>query len=154
MSMRMLNLRRLAIALITVLAGAAIGIGAFTFIFAEGSSYLTNDPGACANCHVMRENFDAWTRSSHASVAVCNDCHTPHDVVGKYLTKALNGYNHSLAFTTGRFEEPIKIKQRSLDVVEDACRHCHNDVVQVIDGPHREGDDRISCVRCHPSVGH
>jgi cytochrome c nitrite reductase small subunit len=152
--MRTLNFRSLAIALTAVLAGAAIGIGAFTFIFAEGSSYLTNDPAACANCHVMRENFDAWAKSSHASVAVCNDCHTPHDAVGKYLTKALNGYNHSLAFTTGRFEEPIKIKQGSLDVVEDSCRHCHQDVVQMIDGPHREGDDRLSCVRCHPGVGH
>ena len=30
-----------------------------------GASYLTDDPAACANCHVMQEHFDAWPRSSH-----------------------------------------------------------------------------------------
>src|SRR3972149_10611367 len=106
-----LTLRRLAIGLVATLVGMAIGLGAYTFIYAKGSSYLTNDPAACANCHVMRDHFDAWVKSSHRNVAVCNDCHTPHDLVGKYVTKALNGYNHSMAFTTGRFEEPLKIKQ-------------------------------------------
>lgn len=153
-SQRNLNLRRLSIGLVAVLAGIAIGVGAYTFIYAKGYSYVTNDPAACANCHVMRGHFDAWVKSSHRNVAVCNDCHTPHDLVGKYVTKALNGYNHSMAFTTGRFEEPIKIKKRSLEVVENSCRHCHDEVVQAIDGPHREGDDRLSCVRCHPNVGH
>ena len=53
--------------------GAAIGIGGYTFIYAKGYSYLTNDPGACANCHIMREQYDGWVKSSHRAVAVCND---------------------------------------------------------------------------------
>src|SRR5688572_23773077 len=32
--------------------GAAAGVGGFTFVYAEGASYLTDDPAACANCHV------------------------------------------------------------------------------------------------------
>jgi cytochrome c nitrite reductase small subunit len=39
---------------LAVLTGAMIGIGAYTFIYAKGYSYLTNNPAACANCHVMQ----------------------------------------------------------------------------------------------------
>ena len=34
-----------------VLAGVAAGVGGFTFVYARGYSYLTNDPKACVNCH-------------------------------------------------------------------------------------------------------
>src|SRR5688572_18049051 len=84
----------------TVTLGVASGLGGFTFIYAQGASYLTDDPAACANCHVMREQYDAWSRSSHRAVAVCNDCHTPTGFIRKYAAKASNGYHHSLAFTT------------------------------------------------------
>ncbi|MGH7821889.1 MAG: NapC/NirT family cytochrome c, partial [Candidatus Binatia bacterium] len=57
--------------------GAAAGIGGYTFVYAKGYAYLTDDPGACANCHVMEEQHSAWMKSSHRAVAVCNDCHTP-----------------------------------------------------------------------------
>ena len=40
--------------------GLLIGLGGFTFIYAKGASYLTNDPNACVNCHVMQEQFDGW----------------------------------------------------------------------------------------------
>jgi cytochrome c nitrite reductase small subunit len=70
------------------LVGVAFGVGGYTFLYARGWSYLTNDPRACANCHVMEEQYAGWLKSSHRSVAVCNDCHTPPDLVGKYLTKA------------------------------------------------------------------
>ena len=92
------------------LVGAIVGLGAFTFAYAQGLSYLTNNPEACANCHIMREYYDGWNRGSHKAVAVCNDCHTPHDnIVAKYAVKGLNGFRHSYAFTTGDFEEPLRI---------------------------------------------
>src|SRR5687768_2159105 len=62
---------RIAIIATLVLIGVVAGIGAFTFVYARGSSYLTNDPAACMNCHIMREHFDAWSKSSHKAVAVC-----------------------------------------------------------------------------------
>ncbi len=133
--------------------GVAAGVGGYAFIYAKGASYLTNDPAACANCHVMREQYDAWAKSSHHAVAVCNDCHTPHDLVGKYVTKASNGYHHSLAFTTGEFHEPIRIKERNREVTEAACRRCHGDIVSAIDARHAPGRD-LACIRCHSSVGH
>ncbi len=136
------------------LFGLTAGIGGFTFIYADGASYLGRDPAACANCHVMRPQYDGWLKSSHRAVATCNDCHTPHDPLGKYATKALNGFNHSTAFTTGRFHEPIRIHARNRAIAEAACRHCHGDIVQAMDGNGHHGGDALSCVRCHGSVGH
>ncbi len=136
-----------------IAAGAGAGVGAFTFVYAKGSSYMTNDPAACANCHVMTDHFDAWAKSSHHHVAVCNDCHAPHDLVGKYLTKARNGYNHSLAFTTGNFPEPIRITPANRSVTEESCRYCHAEVVEAIDS-HSSATNEMSCIRCHSSVGH
>ncbi|MEW6321067.1 MAG: cytochrome c nitrite reductase small subunit [Acidobacteriota bacterium] len=133
--------------------GLLLGVGGYTFIYARGASYLTNDPQACTNCHVMREQYSAWQRSSHRAVAVCNDCHAPHDTVGKYLTKARNGFWHSFYFTTGAFPEPIRITPPNEAVTEGTCRACHQPVVDAID-PHGDAGGRLSCVSCHRSVGH
>jgi cytochrome c nitrite reductase small subunit len=147
-----MSLRVLPLALALVI-GVAVGIGGYTFVYARGGSYLTDDPGACANCHVMREQLDGWIASSHRRAAVCNDCHTPHGLLGKYTTKAVNGFWHSFAFTTGRFPEPIRIGARNRAVTEDACRACHRDVVQAIDA-HARPAERLQCLGCHRSVGH
>ena len=140
-----------------VLAGSTVGIltalGGYTFIYARGYSYLTNDPAACANCHIMADHHSSWVKGSHRAVAVCNDCHTPPGLVPKYVTKARNGFNHSLAFTTGRFPEPLRITDRNREVTERACRTCHEEIVLAIEGPHGTGE-QLSCVRCHSTVGH
>jgi cytochrome c nitrite reductase small subunit len=101
----------------------------------------------------MRAQYDGWIAGSHRAVAVCNDCHTPPGLVGKYATKALNGFWHSFAFTTGRFHEPIGINARNHAVTETACRHCHAAVVEAIDTG-RHGTARLTCTGCHASVGH
>src|SRR5687767_15805560 len=72
---------------LTVALGLAVGVGTYTFVYARGYSYMTDNPEACANCHIMQEQFSAWVKSSHRSVAVCNDCHTPPAFVAKYMTK-------------------------------------------------------------------
>jgi cytochrome c nitrite reductase small subunit len=138
-----------------VLVGMTGGLGLYTFVYAKGYSYITNDPQACANCHVMNQQFDGWVKSSHRSVAVCNDCHVPHDLIGKYRVKASNGFWHSYYFTTQTFEEPIRATAKSRRVVEANCRRCHEPVVQAMGTPSHAGeDDILSCVRCHGSVGH
>ena len=138
---------------LAVTVGLAAGIGAYTFVYARGASYLTNDPAACANCHIMREQYDGWIVSSHRAVAACNDCHTPHTLLPKYATKALNGFWHSFAFTTGRFHEPIRINARNRAITESACRSCHADIVHAIDAVPK-GGGALPCIQCHRSVGH
>ncbi len=138
---------------LAILIGLVVGLGAFTFAYAKGYSYLQDDPEACANCHVMQDQFSGWVRSSHRNVATCNDCHTPHDTVGKYVVKGKNGFWHSFYFTTGTFHEPISITAGNRAVTEGACRYCHADLVEAMDAGHH-GADQASCIRCHGSVGH
>lgn len=130
--------------------GVAVGTAGYTFVYAKGAAYMTNDPAACANCHVMQPYLDGWRKSSHHAVAVCNDCHTPAGLVPKYLTKASNGWHHSVAFTSGDFHEPIRAREVNREIAEANCRRCHADVSAAVDG-HGE---RLSCIRCHDSVGH
>ena len=133
--------------------GALGGLGFFTFGYGQGYAYLGNNPATCANCHVMQNWYDSWLKSSHHNVAVCNDCHTPHDFVGKYLSKADNGFFHSLAFTTGDFKDPIQIKPRNSRIVQHACIDCHQDLVNHMLPVESDGD-MLSCVQCHASAGH
>lgn len=133
--------------------GMFVGLGIFTFGYGEGASYLSDDPAACANCHVMQEHHDSWVKSSHHGVATCNDCHLSHDPVGKWVTKSDNGFFHSLAFTTGDFPEPIRIKERNRKVTQAACLHCHAEFVNEM-LPTEPGGQMQYCVHCHGDVGH
>ena len=136
------------------MCGVCGGMGVFTFGYGQGHAYLGNNPASCANCHAMQPFYDSWEKSSHHAVAVCNDCHVPHDsLLRKYLTKADNGVFHSLAFTTGDYKDPIQIKPRNSQVVQESCIHCHKGLVNHM-LPAVEGGDMLSCVHCHDSVGH
>lgn len=137
----------------SIAVGIAIGISGFTFVYAKGESYLRDNPEACANCHVMQEQFDGWLRSSHRNVAACNDCHTPKPTAGKYLNKFLNGFRHSWGFTADRFDEPISIKPHNRAITEGRCRGCHEEMVYAIDAQQGHGQE-LHCIGCHGSVGH
>ena len=140
-----------------IMSGMAVGmvleLGGYTFLYARGASYLTDNSAACANCHIMREQYNGWIKASHRMAAVCNDCHTPPGFLAKYTAKASNGFWHSFAFTTGRFPEPLRIGARNQANTEQACRSCHRAIVEAIEGPHRAGA-KLSCIRCHGEVGH
>ena len=144
---------------LSVVLGVFAGVGTFTFGYGKGASYLSNNPQTCANCHVMQEHFDTWQQSSHHHVATCNDCHTPHDVIGKWVTKADNGFFHSAAFTLQDYHDPIQIKPRNRIITQNACMECHQDVVHALlpvptDSQDARSQEVLSCVHCHASVGH
>ncbi len=142
-----------AVVLMLIGTGIVLGVGSYTFVYAQGFSYMSDDAAVCANCHIMQDHYDAWIKGSHHAVATCNDCHTPHDFLGKYLMKAINGFNHSFAFTTGYFHEPIQINEMNRRVTEQTCRECHADMVHAIDfAPYHV--EPMDCIRCHDSVGH
>src|SRR5574340_1326559 len=110
--------------------GLLVGAGAYTFHFAEGLSYFSNDPNACANCHIMREYLEGWQKSSHHARAVCNDCHSPHDLVPKMITKADNGWNHSVKFTLGTFGDPVRLRPVNADRLRANCVRCHESLIE------------------------
>jgi cytochrome c nitrite reductase small subunit len=150
----------LLLALVVAFVGVLAGAGLYTFVYAKGYSYLSNDPNACANCHIMRPELDGWSKSSHHGVATCNDCHTPHDFVGKYLTKLENGYAHSRAFTFQDFHEPIEMRPQSRAIVLENCMGCHGDMVNSMlpdNASVRLGVHDVApadCIQCHRAVGH
>jgi len=139
---------------LAVIVGVMVGLGAFTFRYAEGMSYFSTDPRACANCHIMNDQYASWTKGPHHGAATCVDCHLPHDFVGKYLAKASNGYHHSKGFTFEDFHEPIQIKPRNAAILQAACLRCHGDFVHdIVSGAKTDGD-AVTCVHCHRGVGH
>jgi cytochrome c nitrite reductase small subunit len=148
-----LPLRKTAIALAAV-AGVVIGVGIFTFHYAEGFSYFSTDPRACVNCHIMRDEYNSWGKASHHSAAKCIDCHLPHDLVPKLIAKADNGWHHSKAFTLQNFHEPIQITPRNAAILQDNCIRCHQDIVHDMVAGKTDQKDMVSCVHCHRSVGH
>lgn len=138
---------------VVVLVGVLSGLGAFTFGYAGGHSYFSTDPVACANCHIMQDHFDTWQKSSHHHVAVCTDCHLPHDTIRKYVAKADNGFFHSMAFTLENFHEPIQIKGRNRRITQENCIACHTETVhQML--PETDGGEMQLCIHCHAGVGH
>jgi len=140
--------------LVLALAGVLAGAGGYTFIYAKGYSYLQNDPQACVNCHIMRDQYSGWQKSSHHTVAVCNDCHVPHALIPKYLTKMENGYAHSRAFTMQDFEEPIQMRPVSRAIVLENCNECHRQLVSNIAQHEAPAGQQLDCLHCHSSVGH
>lgn len=145
------------IIIVVFVTGIALGTGLLTFYYAEGGSYFSTDPSACANCHIMQPQYDSWLKSSHKNVATCIDCHLPHGTIEKYLAKAENGWNHSKAFTLQNFHEPIMINKKNSKILQESCLECHDQLVhEMATRPGYKGtaQEQFSCVHCHSNVGH
>ncbi len=136
------------------LIGVLVGVGAFTFHYAHGFSYLSKDPRACVNCHIMNPEFSSWQKASHHSAATCVDCHLPHSLIPKYLSKADNGYRHSKGFTLQNFNEPIMITPRNSRILNANCLRCHEQLTHGLAPVTRKDPDALRCAHCHASVGH
>ena len=139
---------------LAAMTGIVIGLGTFTFGYAEGLSYFSTDPRACNNCHVMNDHYASWQKAGHHQAARCIDCHLPHDVIPKYLAKADNGFRHSKAFTFMDFHDPIQIHPRNAGILQANCLGCHGDFVHAVIAGSTTAEDAVSCVHCHRGVGH
>ncbi|MGE5681532.1 MAG: cytochrome c nitrite reductase small subunit [Bacillota bacterium] len=106
--------------------GVLFGLILLILRISNATSYLSDDPRACINCHVMTTEYASWQRSSHARVATCNDCHVPHgNFVSKYLFKASDGLRHATMFTFRLEPQVIRIKEAGTNVVQENCKRCH-----------------------------
>ena len=72
---------RLVRYLIPAFVGILLGLCGYIFYLSKAHSYLSDDPKACVNCHIMEPEYATWSHSSHGRNTVCNDCHVPHDNV-------------------------------------------------------------------------
>lgn len=139
---------------IAVLVGTLVGVGVYTFGYGKGFSYFSTNPAACANCHVMNDQYDSWQKGTHHHAAVCVECHLPHDFIPKYIAKADNGWRHSKAFTLMNFHDPIQMTPRNRQTLQDNCVRCHGEFVHSIMGGATDGPNAVECVHCHRGVGH
>lgn len=146
--------------LILFLIASLIGLGLFIAKEAELTSYLSDDPQACVNCHVMTPVYNSWMHSSHREWANCNDCHVPHNnVFNKYYFKAKDGLYHSSIFTLRAEPEVMFMREGSAEVVQNNCIRCHvQQVTQTkYDGwiaGHAEDRTDRTCWSCHREVPH
>lgn len=143
-----------------VAVAAFIGLGIYVFRVSNAASYLSDDPQACVNCHLMTPQYVTWTHSSHREVAHCNDCHVPHNnVVNKYFFKAKDGLYHASIFTLRAEPQVIKAKKASIEVIQNNCVRCHTEQVTdakiagTVENHHAKRTDRL-CWECHREVPH
>jgi cytochrome c nitrite reductase small subunit len=139
---------------VAIIVGVLVGLGSFTFDYAEGLSYFGNNPQTCVNCHIMNDQYAGWTKASHHALATCNDCHLTNSMPMYYLDKGLNGFNHSKAFTLQNFHEPILINERNSRILQSNCIRCHGEVVSAIVADNKTDISSVKCVSCHQAVGH
>lgn len=146
---------------IFAIGGLIVGLGAYTVYVSRAYSYLSDNPAACVNCHVMSSYYQSWDRSSHARYATCNDCHVPHDsVLSAYAFKAKDGLYHAAVFTMRSEPQVIRPRDESKAVIMENCIRCHTEL-----NTHIVNTGRISfadvqkgegkaCWDCHTQVPH
>lgn len=142
------------------ISGAMVGLLAYAFYISNAASYLSDKPETCVNCHIMAPEYATWGHSSHREVATCNDCHVPHNnEANKWFFKAKDGMRHAYVFTTRGEPQTIFIKEAGIEVVQNNCVRCHNNLVTnakllvqtAVFNNHFE--DRL-CWECHREVPH
>ncbi len=141
-----------------------VAVALFVYLVnaSKALSYLSTDSKACINCHVMNTQYATWQHSSHANQASCIECHLPTDgFFDKYMAKAKDGWNHSVAFTLNTYEPRIQISEDGAERVQANCVGCHSKLTSVV----RANQDRYhdyagvtpqdrKCWDCHRDVPH
>jgi cytochrome c nitrite reductase small subunit len=114
---------------VAILGGIVVGLVFYIGYMARIHSYLSDDPSACVNCHIMTPYYETWRHSSHAQWTNCNDCHVPHDnAFKKYAFKAKDGLYHSAIFTLRMEPLAIRPREESYEVIMNNCIRCHSDL--------------------------
>jgi cytochrome c nitrite reductase small subunit len=145
---------------VVILLGTLVGLGCLVVYISNAASYLSDSPGACINCHVMASEYATWQRGSHGRVAVCNDCHVPHDnFLKKYAFKAKDGLRHATVFTLRMEPQVITLNTAAIAVVQENCIRCHVNLVENVTASQVSGGNAHSgggqlCWACHRETPH
>jgi len=144
-----------------IFGGIISGLGIYIIYLSRVHSYLSDDPSACVNCHVMTPYYQTWFHNSHSKWTNCNDCHVPHDnVFNKYYFKAKDGLYHSTIFTLNLEPIAIRAKEASSNVIMDNCIRCHNQInnefvkTGMITFTETTKGMGKACWDCHSTVAH
>lgn len=112
--------------MLLLVCGVVVGLGGLFLYLLRFHTYLTDDPSACVNCHIMAPYYATWMHGAHARNTTCNDCHVPHDnVFRKYFFKGKDGMNHVYKFVTRQERQAIQAIDESAEVIMENCVRCH-----------------------------
>ncbi len=144
-----------------ILIGVAVGLAVYLAYMSRAASYLTDEPSACVNCHIMAPYYQSWQKSSHQPWATCNDCHVPQDnIIRGYAFKAMDGLYHAAVFTLRAEPQVIRPRNASYGAIMENCIRCHTQLNTefVKTGMVRysqvaKGEAR-ACWDCHREVPH
>ncbi len=146
---------------VVVTLGVLAGLGMLILRISNATAYLSNDPQACINCHVMTTQYISWQKSSHARFATCADCHVPQDnFIRTYMFKASDGLRHAYMFTFRLEPQVIQIKDAGTNVVQENCIRCHANqlhrtaAINFITVSMREAGEGKFCWECHRETPH
>lgn len=159
--------------IVTVSAIAAWKITAFLslFVFPTGALAAAQfellegakKTDACGECHVMqpmvtdmRDPFSDSLAARHfknhfIAEDQCYQCHSGYGFNGAIAAK-LEGYRHLVRYTTGLYEEPIKMRG-AFDTA--SCLHCHEGTPPFVAiNSHQVALEKLqkhemSCTNCH-----
>lgn len=142
------------------LGGLIAGLGLYTTYVSRAWSYISDEPAACVNCHIMAPYYQSWNHSSHAVWATCNDCHVPqNNPISQYSFKALDGLYHAAVFTVRAEPQVIRAREGSAAVIMENCIRCHTPLVTEfvkMGGGYeavQQGQTK-ACWDCHTQVPH
>ena len=143
-----------------IMLGAFVGIFIYLFNVSNASSYISDAPKTCINCHIMEPQYATWFHSSHRENATCNDCHVPQDnFIRKYYFKGKDGLRHATVFTLRNEPQVIQIKHEGIYVVQENCIRCHSNLnneiktINVTGENYKHGAGKL-CWECHREVPH
>ena len=132
----------------------------YLFFTSKAVSYLADEPETCINCHVMIPQYSTWYHSAHREVAVCNDCHIPHNSLpNKYFFKAKDGIRHATVFSLRNEPQVIFIKEEGEKAVQQNCIRCHeflitDDLINSLGNDNQHYRQARLCWECHRQTPH
>ncbi len=145
---------------VIIITAIMVGLCIYILYISKAYSYLSDNPSACINCHIMTPQYITWQRSAHRQWTNCNDCHVPHDlIIRKYYFKAKDGLRHASMFTLWMEPQVILMHDPGKTVVQENCLRCHDYMNQNVSLVHstlansKLGEGRL-CWDCHREVPH
>ena len=143
------------------LSGVIVGGGIFFLYMLRAHTYLTDDPAACVNCHIMGPYYATWFHGAHARNATCNDCHVPHEnAFKKWAFKGMDGMRHVSVFLVRGEEQVLQANDKSAEVIMNNCIRCHTQLntefvsTGRIDFMMSKVGEGKACWDCHRDVSH
>ncbi len=144
-----------------VLLGVIGGNGMLFLYVLRAHTYLSDDPAACVNCHIMAPYYATWFHSSHSRDATCNDCHVPHEnAVKKWVFKGMDGMRHVAVYLAKGESQVLQAIPESSKVIMNNCIRCHTQLntefvkTGRIDYMLTQVGEGKACWDCHRDVPH